>query len=89
LRAARTLAKASQRGKFTPQRNMRDAAMPRARRANGADFFGARDRYPQKLWISLWIFPEQLKKRVLHCPQSRRRSKFEQYFVQPIQRVTK
>jgi hypothetical protein len=88
LRAARTLAKASHRGKFAPQRNMRDAAASHVSQIS-ADFFGALDRYPQKLWISLWIFPEQLKKRVLHCPQSRRRSKFEQQFVQPIQRVMK
>jgi hypothetical protein len=60
LRAARTLAKASHCGKFAPQRNKREDAALRSAQIR-ADFFDTRDPYPQKLWISLWIFSEQLK----------------------------
>jgi hypothetical protein len=46
-------------------------------------------RYPQKLWISLWIFLGQLPFTVTKSGASRQRLNFQQLFPMQKQRLTK
>jgi hypothetical protein len=49
---------------------------------------GRTDRYPQKMWISLWIIAELRVTSVLRAERSRSRLKIQQSFSPPKQRVT-